>query len=317
MTDPLSVLVVRNLVQEADDVLGLTLEHPDGALLPEWSPGAHMDLVLKPGMVRQYSLCGEISDRRSYQIAVLRDRDGRGGSEFVHNMVKEGDELTVRGPRNHFHLVDARKYIFIAGGIGVTPILPMVKQVAQSDAEFSVLYGGRRRSTMAFVEQLARYGSRTRIVPEDSEGLLDLDSALRETTPETKVYCCGPEGLISAVEQLCARLNLDALHVERFNARASESRAVASGRGLRVLLARSGVEVVVPPDRSILDVVLESGVDVTYDCAEGVCGSCETKVLEGDIEHLDEVLTKWEKQSNSVMMICCSRARGNRIVLDL
>jgi ferredoxin-NADP reductase len=317
MTDTQMDLAIRSMDKEADDVLGLTLGRPDNGSLPEWSPGAHLELVLKPGLVRQYSLCGDPADRSNYRIAVLLEKRGRGGSEHVHSKLQEGDVLHVRGPRNHFRLVEATRYIFVAGGIGITPILPMVREVASRASDFSVLYGGRRKTSMAFVDQLAQFGPRVRIVPEDREGRLDLTAALTEMGSDTKVYCCGPEGLISAVEQICAQFDPDSLHVERFAARTTDSGQVTNARGVRVLLARSDLEVTVPPDRSILDVVLEAGVDIPYDCMEGICGSCEVDVLEGEIDHRDEVLTKWEKESNKVMMICCSRARSERIVLNL
>jgi ferredoxin len=193
----------------------------------------------------------------------------------------------------------------------------MVKQVAQRGAQFSLLYGGRRKSTMAFLDQFSEFGERVRVVPENREGPLDLAAAMSQFTPETKVYCCGPEGLISAVEQLCAQRDPDALHVERFAARESGAHRPVDPRPLIVALARSEMELPVPADRSILDVISEAGVDVPYDCMEGICGSCEVNVLEGDIEHADQVLTKQEKASNTVMMICCSRARSPRIVLDI
>jgi ferredoxin-NADP reductase len=312
-----STVVVRSLVREAEDVLGLTLARPDGAPLPEWVPGAHIDLVLTPELVRQYSLCGDPSDRSQYQIAVLREAASRGGSEYVHAELKEGDEVGLRGPRNHFELLEAPWYLFIAGGIGVTPILPMVEQVAKSDSEFSILYGGRRKASMAFTDRLGRYGSKVQFVPQDVEGLLDLKVALGNLAPDGKVYCCGPEALISAVEELCVSLDPDVLHVERFAVRQIDESTIAGQRSVRVVLDRSGKVLTVPPDRSILDVVLEAGLDVPYDCSEGICGSCEVKVLDGDIEHRDEVLTKFEQESNTAMMICCSRARGERIVLDL
>lgn len=316
MTDTCS-MVLTEVTHEATDVLGLTLEHPDGQPLPEWEPGAHVDLVLKDELVRQYSLCGDPADRRRYYVAVLREQDGSGGSAHVHTVLRRGDLLGIRGPRNHFRLVDAPAYLFIAGGIGVTPIVSMVEQVAKRGAEFSVLYGGRSMASMAFTRRLSRFGSRVRFVPQDMTGLLDLDAALRDVQPGTKVYCCGPESLISATEQRCELWNPEALHVERFAARDIEPRDPATETGVQVLLQKSGVELTVPPDRSILDVVLEAGFDVPYDCSEGICGSCEVKVIEGDIEHRDEVLTKWEQESNAAMMICCSRARSERIVLDL
>jgi len=190
-------LVVAAKKPVAEDVVALYLTAPDGSDLPAWSPGAHVDLVLDDGVMRQYSLCGDIRDVAMWRIAVLREAVGRGGSKHVHDALAAGTPVQVRGPRNRFGLVEADRYLFIAGGIGITPILPMIAAVEAAGREWRLLYGGRQRTSMAFLEELSRNGSRVSIQPQDESGLLDLDSVLDAPEPDTAVYCCGPEALLA------------------------------------------------------------------------------------------------------------------------
>ncbi|MYS50363.1 oxidoreductase, partial [Streptomyces sp. SID6013] len=206
-------LVVGRRETAADGVLALTLRHPLGEPFPAWEPGAHVDVVLGPGLERQYSLCGDPADRTQWRIAVLRETDGRGGSAHVHEEVRTGGKLRVRGPRNNFRLERASRYRFVAGGIGITPILPMLAAAEDAGAEWSLLYGGRTRAGMAFTRELGRYGDRVTVVPEDESGLLDLAPVLDDLPPDTLVYCCGPGPLLDAVE---ARCPAGRLRVERF-----------------------------------------------------------------------------------------------------
>ncbi|GLZ12732.1 ferredoxin [Actinomadura sp. NBRC 104425] len=298
----------------AEDVVLLTLRRADGGPFPAWEPGAHVDLVLAPGLVRQYSLCGDPADRSVLQVAVLRERDGRGGSEHVHRRLAEGDRLAVRGPRNHFPLVAADRYLFIAGGIGITPIMPMLAAAHASGADWRLVYGGRTRASMAFRTDLEHaYGDRVSVRPQDETGLLDLDALLGAPDERTQVYCCGPEPLLAAVEERCAAWPPGALHVERFTPKDD-----TGPRGsFEVELARSGRTLTVPPGKSILQVVEEAGVQVLSSCREGTCGTCETEVLGGEPDHRDSVLTDEERRSGEIMMICVSRARGARLTLDL
>lgn len=195
---------VTSKEQVADGVVRLGLIDARGGSLPHWDPGAHIDVVLESGVVRQYSLCGAPENRDFFEIAVLREEDSRGGSASVHEDVAVGDSLQVRGPRNHFQLVDAPHYLFIAGGIGITPILAMLQKLGES-ASWRLVYGGRSRSSMAFRDYLTRtYGDRVSLQPEDECGLLDLETELGNPVPETAVYCCGPEPLLQAVEKYCA-----------------------------------------------------------------------------------------------------------------
>ncbi|WP_369393475.1 2Fe-2S iron-sulfur cluster-binding protein [Streptomyces sp. CG1] len=309
MTELELVLAAREFA--AEGVLSLTLRDPLGRALPAWEPGAHVDLLLGPGLERQYSLCGDPADRSAWRIAVLREPAGRGGSAHVHEQLGEGGKVRVRGPRNHFRLEPAPRYRFLAGGIGITPILPMLAAAERSGAEWTLLYGGRTRSSMAFTAELTRYGDRVTLVPQDEAGLLDLGPVLDGLPAGTLVYCCGPGPLLDTVEERCPA---GALRIERFRPR--EQRA-STETEFEVVLARSNRTVPVPPGVSVLDAVRATGAEVLYSCTEGTCGTCETDVLEGTPEHRDSVLTEEERAAGDTMMICVSRCRGARIVLDL
>jgi ferredoxin-NADP reductase len=310
-------LVVAQKGTVAEGVVALTLADANGDELPAWTPGAHIDLILPgPALTRQYSLCSHPADRRTWRIGVLREPKSRGGSQFIHDVLKAGDTVQVRGPRNHFSLVDAPRYVFIAGGIGITPMLPMVAAVNARGADWQLLYGGRRRTSMAFLDELATYGERVRVCPEDEEGLLPLGSVLAPPREDTLVYCCGPEPLLVAVEGWCTSWPGGSLHFERFKAKPTEA-APPSVETFEVVLQRSGITVTVPPDKSILDMVFASGLYALSSCREGVCGTCETRVLEGVPDHRDSVLTPAEREAGEVMMICISRSRTPRLVLDL
>ncbi len=288
----------------ADGVIALTLREPGGAPLPEWTPGAHVDLALRPDLVRQYSLCGDPADRSEWRLAVLREPAGRGGSAYVHDVLSVGDTVRVSAPRNNFPLVAAERYLFVAGGVGITPLLPMIAEVDRRGADWRLRYGGRTRASMAFAADLAAHGDRVRVLPQDETGLLDLS----EVDSGAAVYCCGPEPLLAAVEQRCPP---GLLHVERFSPKP------VCGVPFEVELARSGRTLTVPADRSILETVTEAGVPVLSSCQEGTCGTCETEVLAGTPEHRDSLLTGDERAAGETMMICVSRAAGGRLVLDL
>lgn len=304
-------LVVDRRESAADGVLALTLRHPLGDQLPAWEPGAHIDVLIGPGMERQYSLCGDPSDRTAWRIAVLREPAGRGGSAHVHEQVSQGAKVRVRGPRNHFALRPSPRYLFIAGGIGITPILPMLAAAEAEGAQWTLLYGGRTRNSMAFTEELSRYGDRVTVAPQDETGLLDLPSVLDGVPEGTLVYCCGPGPLLDAVEQRCPA---GLLHMERF---APKEQPEGENTEFEVELAQTGTKITVAPDVSVLDAVRASGVEVLFSCTEGTCGTCETDVLDGTPDHRDSVLTDEEREAGETMMICVSRCRGKRLVLDL
>ncbi|MBB4932894.1 ferredoxin-NADP reductase [Lipingzhangella halophila] len=310
----LEVLLHRREIA-ADGVVRLTFTRPDGGAFPAWEPGAHVDLVLGQDLVRQYSLCGDPADRTALTVAVLDVPDGRGGSRRVHGELAEGDRVRLRGPRNTFRFLPASRYVFVAGGIGITPLVPMVAAAAASGADWRLVYGGRTRSSMAFHEELtAAHGDRVSIVPEDENGVLDLDALLPRPDTRTRVYCCGPEPLLRAVEERSATWPAGTLHVERFTAAPGDDGPQGS---FEVELAGTGATVHVPEDRSVLEAVEDAGVPVLFSCREGTCGTCETGVLEGVPLHRDALLTEEERASGEVMMICVSRSCTPRLVLDL
>ncbi|QSE87394.1 PDR/VanB family oxidoreductase (plasmid) [Rhodococcus opacus] len=315
-------LRVDRVVPESDGVISLRLVHPDGQRLPDWTPGAHLDVLLPSGLLRQYSLCGDPQDDTGYRIAVLREARGRGGSREIHDSALLGCTLGIRGPRNHFALSTAPRYLFLAGGIGITPILAMAREVSRRGVPWRLVYGGRTRSTMAFVDELQNLPSgQVELVPQDERGHIPLDDILAATPPDTHIYCCGPEPMIRAVEAACARCSaLDRLHVERFTAPslAEQPPVEPVGDGtFEVELHRSGVVLRVPANRTLLEVVRDVVPGVMSSCEEGFCGACETKVLEGVPEHHDSILSDAERASCNTMMICVGRARSGLLVLDL
>ncbi|WP_333774139.1 PDR/VanB family oxidoreductase [Streptomyces sp. IBSBF 3136] len=290
----------------ADGVVRLRLE---GAGLPGWEPGAHLDLVLPSGLVRQYSLCGDPEDTSSYTVAARLVEDGRGGSREVHEQLTEGMELEVRGPRNRFPLVAAPSYVFVAGGIGITPVLPMLRALPD-DAEWRLLYGGRNRASMPFLAEVRELaGDRLTVVAEDEDGRPDLATLFADAAEGTAVYCCGPPGLTTAVEEALPRGAT--LHVERFAPRAG-----AGGETeFELELRRSGRTLTVPADSTVLAAVRRALPDTAYSCEQGFCGTCQQRVLEGEIDHRDELLTDAERSDS--MLICVSRSRSDRLVLDM
>jgi ferredoxin-NADP reductase len=300
---------------EADGVVSLTLARPDGRRLPDWTPGAHIDVLLPAGTTRQYSLCGDRWDAHTYRVGVLREPDGRGGSAYVHDVLAPGDVVGVGGPRNNFPLVPSPSYLFVAGGIGITPLLPMIHQADLLDADWRLLYGGRTRGSMAFRDELGAYGERVQVVPQDENGLLDLAGFLGSPRPGVKVYCCGPAPLLAAMEQACAAWPAHTLHLERFVAQ--EQGALARPGPFAVELARTGVVVDVQPGVSVLDAVRAAGVDVLSSCRQGTCGTCETTVLAGRPDHRDSTLADHERAAGDCMFPCVSRSCDDRLVLDL
>jgi len=312
-------LQVRRMTLESDGVLSVVLTSDDGHDLPEFECGSHIDLVMGPNLVRQYSLCGERSNRSEWTIAVLREPDSRGGSIFVHDVLRPGMKVSFAGPRSNFKLIDAESYLFIAGGIGITPLIPMVHQVAVEEKDWRLMYGGRRRSSMAFVKELSELGPRVAILPEDEFGLLNLKEAIGPLASDAAVYCCGPEPLIVAVEATCAALGRPAPRVERFGARQTSAvdDATRVNEAFDVVLSESGQRFTVPADKTIIEVLSEGGFDVLTSCEEGYCGTCETEVLGGVPDHRDEYLDDEERATNKRMMICVGRSKSPELILKL
>jgi ferredoxin-NADP reductase len=312
-------LVVRRRCEPAEGVVVLDLAHPENADLPPWEPGAHIDLLLADGLTRQYSLCGDPREAGVWRVGVLLDPNSRGGSQHVHQHLNEGASVRVRGPRNHFPLIDAQQYRFIAGGIGITPIMAMVEATQRAGSDWTLLYGGRTRASMAFADELARrYPDRVTVWPQDELGLLDLEALLKDPEDNTLVYCCGPGVLLDAVEQHSAHWPSGILHIERFAAKAPAADQPSEALDhFQVVCQRSGLTFDITAEQSILEVLEEGGVPILGSCYEGVCGTCEARVIQGAPEHRDSVLTDAEKDASEVLMVCVSRSRTEKLVLDL
>lgn len=300
----------------ASDVVRVELRDPAAETLPTWEPGAHLSLHLPNGLVREYSLCGDPADRHSWTVAVLHEPSSRGGSSWVHERLTAGTLVEVDGPYNNFPLEDARRYVLVAGGIGVTPVLSMAAELTSREADWHMLYCGQSRSGMAFLPELAGLGGeRVRVHADDEHGgPPELSDALAGVGPDTVVYCCGPEPLIQAVE--AALPDRSALRVERFRA-PEQPEPRDSDDGFDVVCGGSGTRVRVEPGTSVLDALDEVGVTVPSSCREGICGTCETKVLGGRPDHRDFVLSDAEKAGGDTMLLCVSRCRSDELHLDL
>jgi ferredoxin-NADP reductase len=318
-------LAVRSVHFPADRVLSIELGSNDGSPLPPWDPGAHIDVHLPSGRVRSYSLHGDPGDRSSYHIAVLDVANGRGGSSEVHRVAAPGAELSASAPLNSFRMQPAREYLFLAGGVGVTPLLPMAREAARAGVPWTFVYGGRTRASMAFLDVLSSLpGGHLEAVPQDERGRPDLAAAFAALSAGAAAYCCGPAGMLDAAVRTGASTRPAVpVHIERFQAaadpaaRAGDPQAGADGPPFVVELARSGLTIEVPPGISVLDAVRARVPGVMSNCEQGICSACETAVLAGVPDHRDSVLTPREKAANGYMMICVSRSLTPRLVLDL
>jgi ferredoxin-NADP reductase len=308
------VLHVTSRVIEAEGVVSLELSDPSGDELPEWQPGAHIDLeVGADRLIRSYSLCGDPSERSVYKIAVLRETDGRGGSIAVHEELHESSSVRMVGLRNHFAVESAESYVFVAGGIGVTPLLPMIAEAERSGKPWQLHYAGSSTGSMAFAGQLVdSYGDHVTLYPKSEGTRLDLERALAMAPSGAGVYCCGPARLLSAFEDACAQRGLKA-RIERFEADQAAIAERSDDSPFEVYFAQTDVTITVNPGESILDLAEQAGADVFGSCLEGICGTCETRVIEGTPDHRDSVLSG---SPTNTMMICVSRAACPRLILD-
>ena len=304
-------LIVDSIRPEADEVVSVTLARPNGAALPRWVPGAHLDVFTPSGRQRHYSLNGDPANLSHYRIAIRRMTGGGGGSVEMHDDLKPGDVLHVRGPRNAFTFIDAPSYLFIAGGIGVTPILPMVKEAAARGATWKLIYLGRSRSSMPFLEELEALGGDIEIRPDDEFGLPDAGELLGRSEPGAAIYLCGPTALLDSARALMDGINpTGSLHSERFS-----PPAVIDGHPFKVTLEKTGTTITVASDESALAAIRRELPYVPYSCQQGFCGTCKVKVLAGAVDHHDRILIDSERDDS--MMICISRAAGDSLVLDL
>ncbi|MCV2893417.1 cytochrome P450/oxidoreductase [Lentibacter sp. XHP0401] len=308
---------VTQMHKEAEGVLGLTLSDAQGRRLPSWTPGAHIELCVGD-YDRKYSLCGDPASD-TYEVAIRKEDLGRGGSRYIHETVSEGAEIKMRGPSNLFRLDEtAAHYVLVAGGIGITPIIAMADRLQKIGASYELHYAGRSRNTMAFLERAARdHGAVLAIYASDESASLDLVTLVSTLSQGAQVYACGPERLLTALEELTADLPENTFHFEHF----SSSNAVldpANETSFEVEFADSGLVINVPADTTLLDAILATGIDIACDCREGLCGSCEVAVVEGEVDHRDVVLTRSERATNKRIMTCVSRAqKGGRIKLAL
>jgi vanillate O-demethylase ferredoxin subunit len=313
---PLQTVRIQAMRYEAAGVLSLELVSPQGAELPAFAAGAHIDLHLPNGLVRSYSLCNPPQERHRYVVGVLLDRNSRGGSRYVHEQLRVGATITLGGPRNNFQLDEAAQHtVLVAGGIGITPIYAMLGELRRLGKPVELLYCARTRAEAAFAGQLLGTDGVRVHFDDEAGGPPDLRAWLAAKPAHAHFYCCGPTPMLNAFESLCAELGLPNVHVERFAP--AEPVVAMQGSEYECQLARSQKLVMVPAGKSLLDALLDAGVDVDHSCREGVCGSCETAVLDGMPDHRDGVLSKAERESGKTMMVCVSGCKGRRLVLDL
>jgi vanillate O-demethylase ferredoxin subunit len=306
---------IKAMTWEAPDIVSYDLRPLAVGELPPFTAGAHIDLTLSGGLVRSYSLLNPPSERHRYRIAVQKDRASRGGSRWIHDNLRPGDVVAISAPRNNFPLEEgAASSLFIAGGIGITPILAMIERLSALGRDWQLVYCARTRAGAAFVDALdGRPGVRFNFDQEPGAAMLDISALVAQAPAHAHLYCCGPLPMLAAFEDATRPIERSRVHVEYFKAKEPPA---ATG-GFTVVLAKSGREVRVPAGTTILEALLKEGVDVPHACMEGVCATCETAVLEGIPDHRDLVLTENERAANKTMMVCCSGSKSERLVLDL
>ncbi|PRB43053.1 oxidoreductase [Arthrobacter sp. MYb23] len=305
---------VRAIQWEADSVVSLVLISLHGGTLPEWQPGAHVDVQLSTDLSRSYSLSGDPRNRLSYRISVGLEDAGRGGSAFVHQSVHAGDVLTISCPKSNFEFVDAEAYLFLAGGIGITPLLPMITLAEARGRPWRLSYAVPSRDVMPFSHELGLYGSTVGVYASDEGSRLSLFDHIRNTDTSTAIYCCGPERMIDEAEQIASAVG-QRVRTERF--RGAKLAPARREGAFEVRCARSAKTVTVNPDDSVLDALEANGIPVVSSCREGACGTCELTVLHGEVDHRDSILSPEEKQANETMMVCVSRAVSEELELDV
>jgi ferredoxin-NADP reductase len=314
---------VQAIRPEAEGVSSYELSPIQDECLPPVEAGAHIDLHLPNGLVRSYSLCNKPGETHRYVVAVSRDAASRGGSVYLHDQVRVAEVVQVTGPRNNFALdLTAPHTVLVAGGIGITPIYAMAQRLQAMQASWELHYAARSRRVAAFVAALRMLAPDCRVRfhfdDEHNGQTLPLEPIVSHAPVRSHFYCCGPGVMLAAFEEATAQLPRNQVHVEYFRAPVPTTSGDTTSRGnFEVKLARSGLVLNVSDGKSILDAILDAGVDVPYSCMEGTCGSCEVSILEGEVEHRDSVLTAAQRSTGKSMMICCSRARSSRLVLDV
>lgn len=318
-TDLIDVRVARKTV-EADDIISFELVRADGATLPAFEPGAHLDIHVPGGLVRQYSLCNPSTETHRYQIAVLRDPGSRGGSVAMHDQLKEGDTVRISAPRNHFPLqAGVAHTLLMGGGIGITPVLCMAEQLARNGAPFELHYCTRTPSRTAFHDALRAgpFADRVHFHFDDgaAEQKLDIGAKLAACSSDTHLYVCGPKGFMDAVLGKARELGWpeSRIHFEYFGAEVVHK----ADDGVFEIEVNSGQVIPVQPDQSIAQALAAVGIEVPLSCEQGVCGTCLTRVISGTPDHRDMYLTPAEQEQNDQILVCCSRSKSPRLVLDL
>lgn len=320
MTEPLFPARIVAIELAAEDIMSFTLRPMASALPDRIDPGSHVDVHLPNGMMRSYSLSNGSDHKRGYRLTVARDANSRGGSTYMHDMLRVGQIIEISKPRNNFKLAeDAALSVFFAGGIGVTPFIPMITRLNQAGRAWRLYYCTRNRERAALADELRQLEAEG---PgaflshfDDTDGLFDLKGTIDALPADTHVYCCGPTGMLDAFRSCTAQAGVgsDQVHFEYFS---SDVESATDG-GFVVVLNQSGKEFTVQPGQTILQALVDHGVDISYSCEEGICGACETRVIEGTPDHRDMVLTDAEKKAGKTMMVCCSGASSARLVLDL
>lgn len=322
-TSPSTLRVrVRTMTRQTAQILSVVLESLDRQALPSFEPGAHIDLRLGKGLARSYSIVGHAGHASRYEIAVALDAQSRGGSRHVHEKLRVGDEIDISSPRNLFALAEhAPHSVLIAGGIGITPLWAMVQALEQGGQPWTLCYAARSSSHAAYLEEIESLAGqsqvgrlRTHFDDEAGGTPLDIASVLASAPADAHLYCCGPAPMLAAYEQAAAQRPADHVHLERFGA---ETPATGSDSGFELVLARSGQKLAIPADKSILDVLLDKGIDAPYGCMQGGCGMCEIPVLEGTPDHRDNILSEQIRQANTSIIVCCSRSLTPSLTIDL
>ncbi|MEH6629762.1 MAG: PDR/VanB family oxidoreductase [Halopseudomonas aestusnigri] len=318
MPQRISVLI-NAIKDQAQNIRTYELVSPSGEPLPSFTAGSHVDVFLSNGLVRQYSLSNSSNEQLRYVIGVQKDENSRGGSSYLHDTFKVGDEVEISIPRNHFELDEsAQRYKLIGGGIGITPILSMARRLKALGKPFQLYYACRNEDRAAFMEELksSELSSHVIFSFDDVHGPLKTQSLFSRVDPGVQIYCCGPGGLMDAVKEATLAWPVDTVRFEHFAADDSTGPREDDDR-FEVVIQSTGKVLQVPADKSILTVLEENGIFVDHACCEGICGTCETGLIEGDVDHRDMILTEDEKSENQVLMVCCSRAKSNRLTLDL
>ncbi len=307
-------VIVRALRYEAPGVLSLELVPTNGKPLPPFEPGAHIDLHLPGNIMRQYSLCGDPNDTSRYRVGI-RSVSGGLSSQFVHRKLRPGEVIKVSAPRNNFPLIDADRYLFVAGGIGVTPLIPMMQAASARNKPWTLLYCNKRDTDAPFLDEIRALGGTLSLHSSEAGTRLDVQQRLGQVEENTVVYCCGPERLMTAVEEATAAWPSDTVRFEWFTPRSRPADEVSGS--FEVVCEQSGLTVTVPPEKSVLEALNDAGIPVPCSCQQGICGTCEVRVIDGEVDHRDSILSSSERAANQTMMTCVSRAKGARLVLDI